>query len=119
MGLYDDIKETWMISTMGGCAQTLVDEMESAKLMTESLAEFEAVDCSQMQFDYLLICINFNKHYKDETLKGAIVDYCFELQAKFQKYEIRFSANYPIPNLTEITKAPCDWKDLIEEQQEW
>ncbi len=116
MGIYDSPKSNWMPTILKPVIDELIGNMESAKLAAQSKDQFEAVDCSQIQFDYVYLDLNFDTWYKssDTALNQKAQDYSFALQNKFKKYKVRLSDAYGTPDFTEFTESPTIWKDLME-----
>ena len=118
IGVFDNPKERWMSTALSGCIDQIQAYMDTAKLASESKAQFEAVDCSQIQFDYIYLDIHFNKWYKstDPELKQKSYDYSLALQNKFQKYDVNISDAYPPPELYDFSAPPTSWKELMDVQ---
>ena len=118
IGVFDNPKERWMSTALSGCIDQIQANMDTAKLMAESKLQFEAVDCSQIQFDYIYLDIHFNKWYKstDPALKQKSYDYSLALQNKFQKYDVNISDAYPPPELYDFSAPPTSWKELMDVQ---
>ncbi len=117
IGVFDNTKTLWMPTVLKPCIDELIGNMEAAKLTSESKAQFEAVDCSQIQFDYVYLDTYFDTWYKssDPELNKKAQDMSFALQNKFQKYDVRLSDAFDSPNLPEFTVSPSGWKDAMDE----
>ena len=94
---------------------TLIGLMDDAKLKSDSYVEFCSIDASEIQFDYIYTDIHFDKLYKsgDEDKIRESQEICFRLQNKMQKYGVRLSDAYGIPNFTEFTQSATHWKELM------
>ena len=116
IGIYDNTKTLWMPTIFKPYIDKMIDNMESAKLTSESKAQFEAVDCSQIQFDYVYLDIHFDSWYKssDPELNQKAQELSAKLQEKFHKYGVRLSDAYGAPDFTEFTVSPSGWKDLMD-----
>ncbi|MBR4933920.1 MAG: DUF4838 domain-containing protein, partial [Clostridia bacterium] len=120
LGIYESAKDGWMQILLKDTAPGYVELMREAMLLSTTKAHFEAVELSGIQFDYLLLCTNFESRYKSggDARVAAQTDSA-ALQVKMQKYSVRYSSSYPVPEITEFTKAPYDWKELIDEYMGW
>lgn len=121
LGIYENIKEGWMQILLKDTAAGYVDTMKEAMLLTETKANFEAVEVSGIQFDYLLLSVDYDAKYKkgSDAEKAEWTEGCENLQEKMQKYNVKFSASYPVPDIKDFTKPPYEWKDLIDEYLDW
>lgn len=121
LGIYENIKEGWMQILLKDTAAGYVDTMKEAMLLTETKANFEAVEVSGIQFDYLLLSVDYDTKYKkgSDAEKAEWTEGCENLQEKMQKYNVKFSASYPVPDIKDFTKPPYEWKDLIDEYMGW
>lgn len=115
LGIFDNPVSNWMHTKLSGSIDTLISLMENCKLKSESYREFCETDASQIQFDHIENDLRFDKLYNsgNEEMIRESQEMCFRLQKKMQKYGVRLSNSFGVPNFTEFTKSASYWKDLM------
>ena len=110
---YESPVSAWTHIKVKNTIDGYVDEMNQAKLMAKTLAEFNAVEASSIQFLYVQCDVYFDKLNKsDDPADNQLAqDMCMNLQNMMKKHGTRYSDSYETPDYESFDYSPSLWKD--------
>ena len=115
LGVFD--APTTLCLALRSAVPDLIAFCEKAKAASESRAEFERIDTTEIQFEYAYVENYFRRMYSaGGESREQILAAAYAMQAKMQKYRVKFSDAYPPPELYDITAPPSEWKLLMDVQ---
>ncbi len=93
----------------------IIETFENLKMKSESYAEMQRIDRSQMQFEFVWLNRYFNQEFNsgDPARAAVVLEKSYALLDKMKKYNVRFSEGLGSDvEFPEITQPPNKWPTM-------